>query len=199
MILAMTNNKLNMQNQTVTIRQAADKIFAEEPYILPASNIHAWMVAGIFVPYEKAPKPRSRHGCKLSKSDLVYLSVLRAMFLAGARFKLFTSLHFDRHGLSGDDCTSLLKAKEEGRGPQCFFEITKYDAYVHIWPSAYARKEAGEIIWFVRKHNIDDEFRDVTAEVLRAHERLNLEPHSFVNVRAHEEYIDRRLSHMDLK
>jgi len=189
---------LNNARIIVTIRDAADKIFSEAPYIISASSIHTWMQQKVFVPYEKALQ-RSKKGCKLDEFDLVYLSTCRAMLLAGARFALLTHMHFDRVGLSTKDNVLIEKAKKQGRGPQHFFEIHDYNIFAYVCPSPYRNSLAGEAIWFAPATEMDSQFKNAKYVQLHGQDRPNLEPHIFINVYAHSVYVQQRLIANGLK
>lgn len=186
----------------ISLRDAIKKVFLPptvgRPSVadeLPISNVHTWVAKGIFVPYQRA-RPRDKAGSRLCKSDLVYLSVLRYIFRVGLKFTnlgSWTSFFFRKGNFRPDQKAKFEAAEAQGRGAQEYFEIRNYSVFLHIRPLAIG---AHFLIF--------DELSDIGIEFNRAmkvhlDDTLNLEPHTFINVFAHSEYISRRLRAIGLE
>lgn len=81
-------------NSLLTIRQASKALG------LPVGTIHSWLAKGVFVPFQPA-EPRDPKGSRLDIGDLVWLSVLMALFSLGLRINdlLPHELALDTEGL----------------------------------------------------------------------------------------------------
>lgn len=176
----------------VSIREASSLIFDELRNRIPRSTIQTWLQHAVFIPYQPVA-PRDPQGCRLSISDLVLLSLLRAIFAVGVR--LTTSLRTgDAHWYNESiefwwatrfqDLNQRLR-RDPNREVQTFLELCDYNVLIQIEPVTGRGK---------RKHAIliidaaDPEFEKLAKDKINV-----LAPETNVWVRPHYEFVVAKL------
>jgi hypothetical protein len=123
----------------ISIKDAATLVFGTHPNRIPRSTIQTWIQRGIIMPEQPVPH-RDPRGCRLSISDLVVLSLLRAFMSVGLQFNtlLFGGQRQDFLEFEAIRTKKAFEAvmqeldKERGRSMQVWLEMNDFCAVVRI-------------------------------------------------------------------